>query len=68
MWNCDPNIIVIGSIDNDEGKVFEKIDIRENIWNDYMINNNKSFDELFGITIKTVFDSDAHILFPQNVH
>ena len=37
--------------------LFERIDIRENKWSDYKINNNKYFDDLFGTII---VDNNMH--------
>ena len=44
IWNDKANIIIIGSTDC---RLFERIDIRENKWTDYII-NDKTFDKLFG--------------------
>ena len=50
IWNDDdnPNIINIASVY--QCKIFERIDIRENKWNEYKL-NSKSFDDLFGANI-----------------
>ena len=48
IWNDDANILIIGSFY--ECKLFERIDIRENKWVNYMI-NGKTFNKLFGVDI-----------------
>ena len=48
MWNKDnnPNILIIGS---SYAKEFEIIDMRQNKWQNYYINDVLLFDDLFGV-------------------
>ena len=48
IWsdNNNPNLINIASVY--KSKYIEQIDIRENKWNEYKINNHESIDTLFG--------------------
>ena len=70
-WPCifndgnNPNIINIGSIAN--CKILEQIDIRENKWNDYIINEKKSFDELFATEIPK-HDIRSRLLFSRHIY
>ena len=59
IWNDDTNIIIIGSMWG--SNTFEKIDIRENKWNDYMI-NNKTFNNLFGTHFEIEKDNSRLLL------
>ena len=59
MWNYDVNILIIGSVF--KCKSFEIIDIRENKWNNFNINDIETFDELFGININAN-KSDSRLL------
>ena len=49
IWTENNNIINIAS---SWCKLFEKIDFRENKWNVYIGNDDSSFDNIFGKTIK----------------
>ena len=60
IWNDDANILMIGSIF--QCKQFERFDIRENKWYDYMINGN-TFDQLFGAGIKINSDYSRLLYF-----
>ena len=64
IWSDNKNILHIAS--TKDCKQFEWIDIRENKWNKYIPNNNKSFNDVFG----TIIDShtfESRLLISHNI-
>ena len=70
LWDKNPNVIIIGSV-HKKKDLFEQIDIRENKWKKYYINdgNVSSLYNIFGVKADIYKSDDAYndsrLLFPQ---